>query len=57
MIERGGRTRLLLKAPQAIGVARECRRQDFDRDVAIQSRIARAIDLAMPPAPRSAAIS
>ena len=38
--------RFLFEPALAIGIARECRRQDLDRDVALQLRIARAIDLA-----------
>ena len=46
MIERREHLRFALEARQAIGIAGERRRQHLDRDVAIQLRIARAIDLA-----------
>ena len=38
--------RFALEAGEAIGIAGEESRQDFERDVAIQPRVARAIDLA-----------
>ena len=38
--------RLALEARQAIRIGRELRRQDLDRDLATQLRVARAIDLA-----------
>ena len=46
MIERGEHARLALEARQPIGVAGEAPRQDLDRDVAAELRVARAIDLA-----------
>ena len=46
MIERREQSRFALEARHAIGVRRERRRQDLQRDVAIQLRVARAIDLA-----------
>ena len=46
MIQRREHLRFALEARQAIGIARERFGQDFDRDVAIQLRIARAIHLA-----------
>ncbi len=45
MIERRERLRFALEARQPIGVLRERLRQDLDRDVAIELRVARAIDL------------
>src|SRR5262245_15103282 len=46
MIERGEDTRFALEARQTIGMGRERGRQDLDGDVAPESRIARAVDLA-----------
>ena len=46
MIERREQTRFALEPREAIGAAGECARQDFDRDVAPELRVARAIDLA-----------
>jgi hypothetical protein len=46
MVERGERLCLACKARQAIRISRERCRQDLDRGVAIQPRVARAIDLA-----------
>ena len=46
MIQRGERLRFALEARQAVGVGRERLGQDLDRDVAIELRVARAIDLA-----------
>ena len=46
MAQRGGRACFLLEAVQSIGVGRERRRQHFDRDVAPETRVARAIHLA-----------
>jgi hypothetical protein len=48
MVERGGGARLGLEAPQALGVVGERRRQHLDRDVASETRILRAVDLAHP---------
>ena len=45
-VEGGGGARLLLQPRHPIGIAREQRRQDLDRDVAVQPRIARLVDLA-----------
>ena len=50
MIQRCRRPRLLLESLQPFGIGREGRWQDLDRDVAVQLRITRAIDLPMPPA-------
>ena len=46
MIERGEDLRFALEPRETIGIARECVRQDLQRDVAIELRVARAIDLA-----------
>src|ERR1700733_14593707 len=46
MVERCGRARLLLEAPQSIGIPGEKGRQYFDRHIAPKTRIARAINLA-----------
>ena len=46
MIERGGGARLLLETPQAVRVGGKRCRQNLDGDVAVQARVARAIDLA-----------
>ena len=49
MIQRGQRLRFARESRQAIRIVRERLGQDLDRDVAIQLRIARAIDLAHAP--------
>jgi len=46
MFERRGRARLLREPAQALDAVRDPRRQNFDRDVALAPRIARAIHLA-----------
>ena len=46
MIERGGRVRLALEAPEPLGIGRQRRGQHLDRDVAPEPRVAGAIDLA-----------
>ena len=46
MIERGERLRFTLEARQAIGIGREQLGQHLDRDVAVETRVAGAIDLA-----------
>ena len=46
MVERGEQFRFTLKARQAIRILRERLGQNFDGDVALQLRVARAIDLA-----------
>jgi hypothetical protein len=46
-----------LKASDPLGVGHERIRQDLDRAVAIQLRVARFVDLAIPPAPRAERIS
>jgi hypothetical protein len=45
MVERGQRLRFPGEAREPIGIAGEGVRQDFQRDVAVQLRIPRAIDL------------
>src|SRR5919201_1463403 len=45
MIERREKFRFALEAGQAVRIVRECFRQDLDRDLALQPRIARAIHL------------
>ena len=45
MIQAAGRARFLLEPALAIGIARERRRQNLDRDLALQLRVAGAIDL------------
>ena len=47
MIQRREQLRLALEARQPFGIAREQIRQHFDRDVAIEPRVGRAIDLAL----------
>ena len=51
MIERGEHARFPLEARQALGIAREDPREDFDRDIAAEFPAARAVHLALPPAP------
>ena len=46
MVEHAGRARFLLETAQRIGVGRKIARQNFDRDVALQARVLRAIHLA-----------
>ena len=46
MIQRGEHARLALEAREPVGVARERARQDLDRDVAPELRVARAVHLA-----------
>ena len=46
MVQRGERAGLALESGQAFGVVCESFRQDFDRDVALELRVARAIHLA-----------
>ena len=48
MRERGDRLRLPLEAPRNSGVGGERRRQNLDRDVAIEPRVARPVDFAHP---------
>ena len=46
MVQRGDRSRLLLKSPQAIGIGGKGLLQNFQRHVAQQTRIVRAINFA-----------
>ena len=46
MVERGCGLGLLLEASQPVGIPGNIRRQDLDRDFALQGRIAGAVDLA-----------
>ena len=46
MVEEGEYLRLTLKACEPFGVVRKQIREDFDRDVAIELRVPRAIDFA-----------
>ena len=48
MIQRRQSLRFALEAREAVGVVRERLRQDLDRDVAIQLRVASPIDLSHP---------
>ena len=49
MGQRRNRLRFGLKSRERRRIGRHCLRHDFDRDVAIQPRVARAIDLAHAP--------
>jgi hypothetical protein len=53
MIQRGNGSGFLLETAQAILIPRQCLRQDFDGDVAVEARVAGAVDPPVPPAPRS----
>jgi hypothetical protein len=57
VVEGTGGARLLMKAPEPGRIDRRRGCQDFDGDIATQARIARTVDLAMPPAPSAATIS
>jgi len=46
MREGGGRPGFLLEAPPRVVVSRQMRRQHFQRDLAVEARVARAIDFA-----------
>ena len=48
MVQRGERLRLAFEARQTIRIGGKQLRQDLQRHVAVQARIARAIDLAHP---------
>ena len=48
MIQRGERLRFALEPRDPLGIGREQLGQDLDRDVAIELRVARAVDLAHP---------
>ena len=51
MIDRSGGSSFLLETTESIGILGERRRQDLDRDVARDARVARAIHLAHPARP------
>jgi len=57
MIEGGEQLRLTLEPGDAFGIVRKRVGQHFDCDLAVQSRIARAIHLALPPSPSRPVIS
>ena len=46
MIERGEDLRLALEAGEAVGIGGEGRWQELEGDVAVEPRVARAVDLA-----------
>ena len=48
MRERRDGARFTLEAPQRVGIVRKVGRQDLDRHLAMETRVARAIDLAHP---------
>ena len=48
MVQRGEDLRFTTEAHQAIGIIRDRGQEDFNRDVAIQLRVARLVDLAHP---------
>ena len=45
MSKRGGRARLALETLPPLRIGRELRRQDLDRDVALQPLVSRPVDL------------
>ena len=49
MRQRRDRFRLALEAGQRVGIGSHGLREDLDRDVAVELRVPRAIDLAHPP--------
>ena len=57
MVERRQHLSFALEPGQAVWIAGELLREDLEGDVTIQFRVARAIDLAIPPAPSGARIS
>jgi hypothetical protein len=57
MVERGEHLRLALEPCEPLGVLCKDLGQDFQRDVAAELGVSRAIDLATPPAPMSEMIS
>ena len=57
MIERRQHLRFAAEPREPLGIVRDIGQQDFQRDVAIELRSARAIHLAHPPAPSGAEIS
>jgi hypothetical protein len=48
MVQDSGGSRFLLEAPEAVGIARERRGQDLDRDLPSEAVVARPIDLPHP---------
>jgi hypothetical protein len=48
MVQRGEHFRFALKARESVVIRRQCRRQDLDRDLALQLRVGGAIDLSHP---------
>ena len=52
VVQRGQDLCLTLKAGEAFGIVGERLRQDFDRDVAVQLRIARPIHFSHPAGPQ-----
>jgi len=57
MVQRGERFGFALEAGEAFRIGRECLGQHFDRDIAIEARVAGPIDFAIPPAPMAERIS
>ena len=57
MRERGDGLGLALEARERVGVRGQLRGEDLDGDLAVELRVARAVDLAHPPAPIGARIS
>ena len=54
MVQRRNRARFLFETPQPVGIISQRLWQNFDRDITIEARIARAIHLAQPaPSQRS----
>ena len=51
VVQRRRGARLLLEAAEPLGIGGERRREHLDRDLALEPRVARAIDLAHPPRP------
>src|SRR5262245_7414473 len=49
MVECGENLGLALKPREALGIARKVRRQDLERDLALQAGVTRAVDLSHPP--------
>ena len=45
MIQRGEYFRFALKARESVVIGRQCRGQDLDRDLALQLRVCRPVDL------------
>jgi hypothetical protein len=53
MIQRGEHPRFALEAREPLGIVREAAGKNLDRDVPARVRVARTVDLAIPPAPIS----